>query len=468
MYTAISWYLHATKEADETKFLTALENWLLERNHNYGFKFKKNSLRNMISPISVRVIEGERATLQIAKGSDESNSYIAFSLDNEDKNILWIVECVFRQSLIKDDGCFFITLSKRINDPEQPGSHSRNISIPKFSEYLIQEGIATKEKGEEYMQILSLNVNDAFHYDIYQKLVSRSNNNYPIVNINKAYVKENGYKIISELRSLCHIRYFYDKNEKWAYKVIYPRLQYFAEYYANDQWGAIQRATNDTDDIRCVFYPKKQIQDTPYQIKQELITLVNEGISHLTYMDYNTAIDIINKHNTSTVFINQELATGLKEARKFRNLTQNELAELAKAELEKNDSTNTNNNDETPITGLLISRIETKRIQCVDSKKLRVLEKCLNLPAYQLVGLASKEKISIPNKPSNESASSWKNSTTSQTTSNNASTPQSTSSASNSTNPKYCWHCGSKFPVVESDWKIKFCPQCGKNVLSLE
>ena len=457
MYTAISWYLHATREADESKFLIALEDWLLERNHNYGFKFSKNSLKYMISPTSARVIEGERATLQIAKGSDESNSYIAFSLDNEDRNILWIVECVFKKSLFKDDGCYYITLSKRINDPEHPGSHSRNISIPKFSEYLIQEGIATKEKGEEYIQVLSLDVCNVLHHELFQKLVNRPDNNYPIVNINKAYVKENGYKIISELRSLCHIRYFSDKSEKWAYKVIYPRLQYFAEYYTNDQWSEIQKNTNDADETRCVFFPKKQIQDTPYQIKQELITLVNEGISHLLYMDYNTAIDIINKHNTSTVFISQELANGLKEARKLRNLTQSELAELAKAESEKNDSTQSDNSEETSITGLLISRIETMRIQCIDPKKLLALEKCLCLPAYQLVGLASKEKTIVPNKSSSDT-----------TAHPNGNTTPPVNNKSDNLDPKYCWHCGSKFPTIEGGWKIQFCPQCGKNVFGLK
>lgn len=141
---------------------------------------------------SVRVIEGDKVTLQIANGVDKSNSYMAFSLDNEDKNILWIVECVFRQSLNKNDGCFFVTLSKRINDPEHPGSHSRNISIPKFSEYLIQEGVATKEKGEEYVRVLSLNNGDVFHDDIYRKLVNLPDNNYPVVVINRAYVKKNG------------------------------------------------------------------------------------------------------------------------------------------------------------------------------------------------------------------------------------------------------------------------------------
>ena len=450
MYTAVSWYLHATKDADETKFLTAIENWLLDRNQNYGFKFQKNSLKNIISFASVRVIEGDKATLQIAKGVDKSNSYIAFSLDNEDKNVLWIVECVFRQSLDKNDGCFFVTLSKRINDPEHPGSHSRNISIPKFAEYLIQEGVATKEKGEEYVRVLSLNNEDALHEDIYRKLVNSPNNNYPIVVINRAYVKENGCRIISELCSLCHIRVINDKNEKWAYKVIYPRLQYYAEYYANEQWKEVGKSVNDTEEIRRVFYPRKQIQETPYQIRQELITLVNEGISHLTYMDYNSTIDTIKKHNTSTVFISQELANRLKEARKLRDLTQNELAELANAEFIKDNSQNNTQNEETPITGLLVSRIETRRVQCVDSKKMLIIEKCLQLPAYQLIGLTSKEKSSMSSKPSEESLSSEANTTR----------PPTNDSGNGDEKPNYCWNCGSKLRFSG----MRFCSQCGNRL----
>ena len=39
--------IHSLEDADETKFLTAIENWLLDRNQNYGFKFQKNSLKNI-------------------------------------------------------------------------------------------------------------------------------------------------------------------------------------------------------------------------------------------------------------------------------------------------------------------------------------------------------------------------------------------------------------------------------------
>lgn len=453
MFTAVSWYLHASPKANESTFFTAVEDWLLERNHNYGFQFQKNSLKDLVASMSTKVIEGDRATLQIAKGVDESNSYIAISLDNESNNVLWIVECVFKQSLDKTNGCFVIRLSKRINNHEQPGKFYRT-TIPKLSEYLIRQGVATKEKGDEYIGVLTLDP------QLYDHLAYRGDsmyspdvNNYPLVIVNESNVGEKGRKEVLELQSLCHI-YSVKLDEKWAYKISYPRLQYEAEYYAYDMWKDIQKPEDNSPKIHHSFRSKKQIEEKPYIIKQELITLVNEGISHLTGMDYHTTLDIINKNNTSMVYITQELASGLKEARKLRGFTQNELAEKARIEVKKDLSTEEAYDGESQITGLLISRIETRRIQCVDSKKLLVLEKSLGLPVYTLVGMTSKTESTIPTNsavltcPSNQAYGSTVN----------------RDKENDGDNPKFCWHCGSKLPVLDNGMKAKFCTQCGESV----
>lgn len=456
MFTVVSWYLHASPKANESTFFAAIEEWLLERNHNYGFKFQKNSLKEMMTSMSTKVIEGERATLQIAKGVDESNSYIAISLDNESNNILWIVECVFKQSLDRTNGCFVVRLSKRINNHEQPGKFYRT-TIPKLSEYLISLGVASKEKGDEYIGVLAL---DSQLYDLYNCLTNRGDgtyspdvNNYPLVIVNESKVGEKGRKAILELQSLCHI-YSAELDEKWAYKISYPRLRYEAEYYAYDMWKEVQNSEDNSSKSHHSFRSKKQIEEKPYIIKQELITLVNEGISHLTGMDYHIALDIINKNNTSMVYITQELASGLKEARKLRGFTQNELAEKSRMALTKDASTEEANDGVSQITGLLISRIETRRIQYVDSKKLLTLEKSLGLPTYALVDMTSKTESDVLTNSVSMTC----------TSSQSDGFAVNSSNENNGDNPKFCWHCGSKLPMLDNGMKAKFCTQCGKSV----
>ena len=419
MYTFFSCYLQATEKANETTFFSAVENWLIGRNNNYGFDFQKKPLKDCNS-----IISGERATLQITKGIVKSNYHIAISLDNESNNMLWMVECIFTQSLDKSNGSFVIHLSKKICDPDKSATYSRT-EIPKLSQYLIEAGIAIKDNGTSGLDL------DEQEYEA----ILNESNNYPILIVNNSSkLKDSAKQKLAGLRSVCHIYYPNADtiDEKWTYKIIYPRLNCEIEYYWARLWDEVK--SGETDNHRHSFISQKQLLENPYAIKQEIINLVNEGTSHLTSVDYRSVLDNISA-STLTVSITDELANELKAARKRRNLTQNQLAEDVNKRIASEALTSDESDVNSQITGLLISRIESKRLRSIDSNKLNILKRCLGLPISAL---------------KDESPTD----TTDSTPSNNMSNDEIA--------PKFCWHCGFKLPVLDNDLKIKFCPQCGK------
>ncbi|MBO5440000.1 MAG: hypothetical protein J6A53_05020 [Clostridia bacterium] len=364
MHTIMSWHLPATREASFKSFFNTVESWMREADGSFKYKMDIPSPLYSIGQGCNISIEGIDATLKIICAEDEEFQYSSFLLIRKrtKDNFTWNIECVFKQSKAPDNSSYFVFyLRKNIIDTHKSFKYVDNTSLrfPRIIEMLIKNGLATKEKGEDFISMLEPSC---------EQLALIEKNDmclYPVVYVNSSVAS--GYDMLLTYHSICHIVKC-DSNEGWAYKIVFPRLEH-TRTFNND-------SIDDVIDL--------------------LFLLVNEGVSNASNLDYREVMRIYERGQLNKkTYISKALAHEIQAARKRKGLTQGELADLIISSKGANAALN----------GLLISRIESLRLKRIENDKLNIIEECLDIPNGYLASLASKiENEELPINSFNERA----------------------------------------------------------------
>jgi len=363
MHTIMSWHLPATGKASQKSFFTALESWMREADGSFKYNMDIPSPLYSLGQGCNIVIEGTDATLKIICTEDEEFTYNSFLLIRRrtEDNFTWNIDCVFKKSKSPENSSYFVfNLRKHIINTNKSFKYVDNINIrfPKIIEMLINDGIATKEKGEEFISMLEPSDEQL------RLLEANSTCLYPIIYINTDMAS--GYDALLKYHSICHI---VKSKGNYAYKVAFPRLEH-ERIFNNDN-------IDDVVDL--------------------LFLLVNEGISNSHFLDYREILRLHEKNQLAKkTYVSKALAQEIQAARKRKGLTQGDLANLIIS----------SKGPDTPLNSLLISRIESLRLKRIENDKLNIIEECLDIPSGYLSTLSSKmESDELPMNNMNERAS---------------------------------------------------------------
>lgn len=447
MHTNISWYLNGTNNATTENFFDTVEQWLSEpeQQKEYGLKFT-STIKSKYPQALVYTSKDPNinCTLEVVNAEDNPHCYTSLRIEKEDKLTTLILEATFHFEKENPSSKYFIIRyqKKWHSIQEQVNFFDTSESLTSLPKSLIQKGLATKEYGEVFNQMLTpetaeqcdalLNA-QALHYPLIIINTSKSNLNY--VNIDCI----NYFKKYQTLFHIIVNNIDNDNNPpRWALKVEYPRLNYVEEYYSYANFPSQSNDISSADsqkfhNIEASGILHTHIADFHLQSYKDLLitnllSAVNESINSLSKLNHQHIVDIYVHTPATTIVVTDALARKIREARRERGLTQNELAEKILRQ----------DNPDSEITGLLISRIEKSRLKKVEKSTLHVLEKYLNLKIGELLNVDSQTSSKNLDEDTLQHAVS-------------------SEVANNFTEIKFCANCGKKFASPNAN----FCQYCG-------
>lgn len=457
MYTPLSWYFIGTEKATPERFLDVVEEWLTspKRKKEYKFHFSKH-LRDQYPE---RILEnGNDSSLEVLTTEDEAYQYVSVCLETESGNAAFIVECVLRRELENErESCFVINYRKKLIDPDQPIKFfDPSAHPPRLPEFLLDQKLASKEKEPEFATY------DPLTDQTVRILRSKPMPIYPIVTINVSATDHN-YVSAAAAQYLCeryasvfHIVWNEVTDQAtadpWAFRIEYPRLQYTMEYYSqakfprqsNQEKGKKETEESANPSIQRISLNSYQLHMRPYTVIRDLLAVVNEGVSTFSELDHRSVLKIFESNaKPNRIRVTEVLGDAVSDARRAKGLTQNELAEIVSGL-----------NPDVPINGLLISRIENKRLKRIEIGLLIMLEQCLELPEGCLINLAKDHSQTAVKAVAAERADIEK----AEKTAERVETVATEELAGETPIIRFCAYCGNAFPTQEG----RFCPYCGK------
>lgn len=140
MYQILSFQLPARSDVTDEDAVQALVNWVSESPH-YGFQ-KKDLEEMLLNCRTVRdysgEITGKKAALRFCRATADHAHYIEMRIENPDEknNFLWRAECIFRRKEDEQAGAFQITLSRELLQPGKPACLDTVARVPYIAKQL--------------------------------------------------------------------------------------------------------------------------------------------------------------------------------------------------------------------------------------------------------------------------------------------------------------------------------------------
>lgn len=281
---------------------------------------------------------GRAAAFQMVQYGEKDHRYIAAQLErpDENNNLLWRAQCVFEQEG-ETGGIFFILLERGVLHPEMIADLQVIPSVPFIAKRLFLDGLALRpseiagDRKDDYPQIQAGQLSP-FKTDI-MKIFSS------VARVSEQSGPEADNKV----------------------RVIYPKAD-VDRIYSEDGFGqSADQATAQL--VSDVFSMIAEVHSGP--------TISFDALWHLASDGERDAPRPLSPGG-SYCYMNQDMADLLKTARKERGLSQKELAQ------------------QVGTSGLILSRLETLRVQRVLRSMLNDVERELGLPHNAIVSLQSK------------------------------------------------------------------------------
>ncbi|MGM9618218.1 MAG: helix-turn-helix domain-containing protein [Oscillospiraceae bacterium] len=395
MYPVLSFQLPAKSDISQDAVIRAFWQWVSDSQYyHFGATQLEDILNSNFYNFQAEHLITKEASLQLIRLSAEGRYYIAAQLDKPDvqNNLLWQARCIFEQEEKKEaPGTFHISLNRGVLQNGQPANISCLPMIPDIVKILLRGQLAAgidddQVQAEKFPRVLVGIACTEGHKAFMDKL--------------ETYIS-----LIAQIKA----------DGEHGIRIIYPaatiKRTYPAALLASGDTAAVELITWD------VFHMVSEIhssQTVSWEWLQEQLPKKPSG---------NAATP---GTQGAYCYMNQAMASRLKQARRQQAMSQNELAQAVNS------------------SGLIISRLETTRVQRVLRSLLNDIERALGLPENDIVSLQNAE------------------SGTSQGAADAAEALPSSAGADGQTPPKsgYCRLCGTHL-YKDS----RYCPKCGTKVL---
>lgn len=391
----LSLIINAEPNTTPQDFVKTLLDWL---NTNKYISFSNTELNEILNLNSftslIKSFNNATSWVQFRRFSHKETRYFALRLENHntDNNFNWIVDTVFVQAeTVSEQGTFHITLQRKPLRNNQPSDISLMGYPPYILNLLAQKRFITRSNDSPWIYLDKATVDSRPEVSEYiEKHLS------PLIGFN-----------ITDQSSSSDIA-MYIQSPKMI-----RNIDYSFDEFNSDSNAIINRINVD------IFRILNETQHERALSWEDLEALLpsNNEIHYET--DSDSAPQL-----TKYCYMNEEMAEKIKMRRKNMGLSQNELAQIVNS------------------SGLIISRLETRRVQRVLKSTLNNIEAALNLPLNSIVSMqyhmASKQTVAPDDKTKEQNQ-------------NIDSTPSKSG---------YCRYCGSE---LYSD--SVFCSHCGTKVL---
>lgn len=343
MRTILSFHLPAVPGISRKAVIASMCRWITESPH-YDLD---NPLPNLPSDENLAHYSvdfyGRTAAFQMVQYGEKNRHYIAAQLEqpDEENNLLWRAQCIFEQEELAED-VFFVLLERGILNPERVANLQILPSIPFIAKCLFQDGLALRPDS----------ISDSRKED------------YPRIQagqfspLNKAVKKFSSVARISEQRAP-------EASDK--VRVIYTKAGIDRAYSEADFEQNVDQATAQL--VSDVFNMISEIHREP--------TLSFDVLRNLASNGAGAALSSLSSGG-NYCYMNQAMADLLKTARKEQGLSQKDLAA------------------QVGTSGLILSRLETLRVQRVLRSMLNDIERVLKLPHNAIVSLQGKTTPPAP------------------------------------------------------------------------
>ena len=360
MFQILSFQLPARFDVTNEEAVRALVSWV---SYNQHYDFQEEDLREML--LSCQIVRdygedilGKKAALRFCRTTVDHVHYIEMRIENpdEENNLLWRAECIFSRREDGQAGAFQVTLSR---DPLRPGEPAR-LNLPVRIPY-----IAKQLKRSNYLPIEA-------HGGA--ELCSEPNR-FPVIFCGAGSRAENRETIIRTMKN---------------------RLGPIAQVVSGEQAALYPEKTNGVEeDGILVVYPIARVRKT-YSLssgegticEEKVERAVSDVIGWVTEIHAGTAIPwqevsepaapapkpVQGKYCT----VNHSMGSFLRTLRRRNGLSQQELA------------------GRVGTTGLIISRLETVRVQRVPANLIKELELALGVEEGTISTIREEPEHTVP------------------------------------------------------------------------
>ncbi|MCI9557593.1 MAG: helix-turn-helix domain-containing protein [Lawsonibacter sp.] len=397
MYQILSFQLPAQPDVTNEDAVRALVTWVSESQH---YDFQEEELEVMLLNRQVvrdygEDILGKKAALRFCRTTVDHAHYIEMRIENpdEENNLLWRADCIFRQKEDEQAGTFQVTLYREPLWPDKPALLDQPLRIPYIAKQLKRSNCLSIEtcNGAGFCS---------------------SSNRFPVIFCGAGSCVGNGKQLIK-----------YMKNKLGPIAQVVPAEQ--AALY-------LEEADRLEKDGILVVYPIAQVRRA-YSLssgegniwEEKVDRAVSDVVRWVTEIHAGTAVPwqeisepavpapkpVQGKYCT----IDRSMGKCLRTLRRRNGLSQQELAARVGT------------------TGLIISRLETVRVQRVQTDLLRDLELALGVEEGTISTAQEEPEYKGP-----VSAEDWQ-------------IPEKAG---------FCRHCG--LHLYQDSF---FCPKCGTKVL---
>lgn len=360
MYQILSFQLPARSDVANEDVVRVLVNWV---SYNQHYDFQEENLREML--LSRQIVRdygedilGKKAALRFCRTTVDHVHYIEMRIENpdEENNLLWRAECIFRRREDEQTGIFQVTLSRAPLRPGEPASLDLPVRIPYIAKQL---------KRSNYLAI------DARGG---AELCSEPNR-FPVIFCGPRSRAGNGETIIKTMKN---------------------RLGPIAQVVSGEQAALYLEKTDGVEeDGILVVYPIAQVRKT-YSLssgegkicEEKVDRAVSEVICWVTEIHAGTAIpwQEVSEPAAPTpkpvqgkyCMVNHSMGSRLRTLRRRSGLSQQELA------------------GRVGTTGLIISRLETVRVQRVPADLIKELELALGVEEGTISAVREELEHTVP------------------------------------------------------------------------
>ena len=397
MYQILSFQLYARSNMTNEDAILALVNWVSCSQH---YDFQEENLKEMLLSRQIVLdygedILGKKAALRFCRTTVDHVHYIEMRIDNpdEENNLLWRAECIFRRREDEQAGTFQVTLSRDLLRPGEPASLELPVHIPYIAKQLKRSG---------YLPV-----------DSYGGAEPCSEpNRFPVIFCGAGSRAGNGETIVKTMKN---------------------RLGPIAQVVSGEQAALYPEKTDGVEeDGILVVYPIAQVRKT-YSLssgegkicEKKVDRAVSDVIRWVTEIHAGIAIPWQEVSEPAAAapkpvqgkycMVNHSMGNCLRTLRRRNGLSQQELAARVGT------------------TGLIISRLETVRVQRVPADLIKELELALGVEEGTISAVREELEYTVPVSEDNQRI------------------PEKAG---------FCRHCG--LHLYQDSF---FCPKCGTKVL---
>mgnify|MGYP001045503842 FL=1 len=326
MYPILSFPLIAKADLDIGDLLALFRNWA-ERSEHYDFG--DTQMESLLgSPCCRERFSAGKASLELIRHTDGTGSYAALTLEKPDEtaNLFWRLQCVYA-GREKEEGTFYIDLLRCVYDAGQPADLTLIPKMPVIAKRLLESKTA-RRAGDS-----------------------------PVVTIHAGFQRKYPdfcRKLRANLFPIAAVRVM-EESDAEEFDIAYPMAELDWTYTIDDTDSAEDQEITINDAILELYRAVTEVQSG----RERPMTW--EKLCQLEPLSQPGEAD-----QGDYCYMTQAMADRMREARRRQGISQMELARRART------------------TGLMISRLETIRIQRVQRALLSRIEQALSLPAGAL------------------------------------------------------------------------------------